>query len=563
MSYTTEILPPIHIERPESAQWGKVCDVLVIGWGAAGACTALEAKANGADVIIADRFDGGGASAKSGGVVYAGGGTTQQQNAGYEDSPEAMFEYLKHETQGVISDETLKRFCNQSRDNLTWLESKGTPYSHEVPPGGKTSYPPVGYYLYYSGNEQVPAYQSSYPHAPRGHRTVGKGHGGMVLYHHLKEACLKEGIKTMTQSAARRLVIDDSGQVIGAEMMCIPADTPEARLHHKLSARAEKLQNLSPAYCDRLRRRVADIEQQHAKPMLVRALKGVALTTGGFIFNRELLKQQAPKYTRNFKIGATGCDGSGVRLGASVDASSDRMDRVSAWRFINPPGYWPKGIVVNSQGKRFCNEEVYGATLGYEMCEHQEGKAWLVLDKNLRWASIKQCLFGGYWWFQSVPALVLMILGARKGKTLEALAARCGMDAEAFKRDIDAYNQAIAHGEVDPFGKSKDYSLPVKQGPFYALDISVKSPVFPLGSLTLGGMKVNEETGQVLDDHGNGINGLYAAGRAAIGIPSNLYISGLSLADCVFSGRRAGQSMAGLEKKKSSVSKPQIEAAVG
>ena len=38
--------------------------------------------------------------------------------------------------------------------------------------------------------------------------------------------------------------------------------------------------------------------------------------------------------------------------------------------------------------------------------------------------------------------------------------------------------------------------------------------------------------------------GLYAAGRTALGIPSHLYISGLSLADCVFSGRRAGAAVA-------------------
>jgi 3-oxo-5alpha-steroid 4-dehydrogenase len=36
------------------------------------------------------------------------------------------------------------------------------------------------------------------------------------------------------------------------------------------------------------------------------------------------------------------------------------------------------------------------------------------------------------------------------------------------------------------------------------------------------------------------VPGLYAAGRSAVGLCSNSYISGLSLADCVFSGRRAG-----------------------
>lgn len=541
--YVTDVLPPLRIEDPDTAEWGRVCDVLVIGWGAAGACTALEARASGADVIVVDRFSGGGASAKSGGVVYAGGGTQQQKKAGFSDCPEAMYQYLRHETQGIVVDKTLKRFCDQSRENLVWLESKGAPYSHEVPPGGKTSYPQDGYYLYYSGNEQVPAYQSEYPHAPRGHRTVGKGYGGVVLYHHLQQACLREGVSVMTQSAARRLVIDDAGRVVGAELMCLPSGSKVAGLHGKLAARAEKFQNLSPAYSDRLRRRVSDIEKKYARPILVRAFSGVALTTGGFIFNRDLIKTNASNYRRNFKIGATGCDGSGLRLGMSVRGAADHLNRVSAWRFINPPGYWPKGIVVNRQGERFCNEEVYGATLGHGICENQQGKAWLILDSKLRWQSIKQCLFGGYWLFQSGPALMLMLLGARKGKTLPELASRCQMDARQLQQSMDLYNQAIDEGQPDPLGKSSDYCQSLQKGPFYALDISVSSPMFPLGALTLGGLNVNEDSGQVVDNDGCDIAGLFAAGRAAIGIPTHMYISGLSLADCVFSGRRAGRFM--------------------
>ena len=57
---------------------------------------------------------------------------------------------------------------------------------------------------------------------------------------------------------------------------------------------------------------------------------------------------------------------------------------------------------------------------------------------------------------------------------------------------------------------------------------------------TGGGLRVNEETGQVLDAEDESIDGLYAAGRTAVGICSNSYISVLSLADCIFSGRRAG-----------------------
>lgn len=544
ISTCTDIQLPLQVADASSVEWVDSCDVLVIGWGAAGACAALEARAQGADVLVADRFTGGGASAKSGGVVYAGGGTRQQRDAGYADTAEAMFDYLKHETQGVIGDATLRRFCASSAANLAWLEGHSARYEHSMPPGGKTSYPPDGYFLYYSGNELVPSHGGAQPPAPRGHRTVGKGQCGAVLYGHLQQACLKAGVRPQTQSACRRLVLDARGRVIGAELWCLPPGSAAAKEHAKLAARAERLQNFAPRYCDGLRRKLARIEQQHARPRLVQARQGVILSTGGFIFNRAMIGEHAPKYRRNFKVGATGCDGSGLRLGLSAGAASDRLQQVSPWRFINPPLCWPKGIVVNTAGQRFVNEEVYGGTLGYPLCEEQGGKAWLVLDARLRRQSIRQALFGGYWWFQSVPALALMLLKVRKGRTARELAGVTGMQPALLEESLRAYNAAARGTAPDPVGKSESSRQVLDQGPFYACDISVGNPVFPLGALTLGGLKVDEDNGAVLDTQGQAIPGLYAAGRTAIGIPSHLYISGLSLADCVFSGRRAGEAVA-------------------
>lgn len=538
----TPILEPLRVDDARTLQWDRECDVLVIGWGAAGACAALQARTEGADVVIADRFTGGGASAKSGGVVYAGGGTRHQHAAGFSDTPEAMFDYLRHETQGVVSDATLRRFCADSVGNLQWLESHGAPYAHQMPPGGKTSYPPDGAYLYYSGNELVPAYAGDQAPAPRGHRTVGKGQCGAVLYGHLQAACLRAGVRPMPQSAARRLVVDRDGRVIGAELWCLALGSKEAQEHARLAARAERLQNFAPAYCDRLRKRVSALEHAHARRCLVWAGNGVILSTGGFIFNREMIKAHAPKFRRNFKVGATGCDGSGVRLGLSVGAASDRLERVSAWRFINPPYSWHKGIVVNRAGQRFCNEEVYGATLGQPLMEEQGGHAWLVLDAPLRKKAIREALFGGYWWFQALPALALM-LRARKAKHLQQLAQVTGMQAETLRQSVQANNLAALGKAPEAFGKSVDGRQVLEQGPFYACDISVSNPVFPLGALTLGGLRVDEGNGAVLDTHGQPVAGLFAAGRTAVGIPSHLYISGLSLADCVFSGRRAGAAV--------------------
>ena len=544
----TEILPPLHLDRLADRDWDQSCDVLVIGWGAAGACAALEARSQGAEVIVADRFTGGGASAKSGGVVYAGGGTRQQQDAGFSDTPQAMFDYLKHETRGVISDDTLRKFCDDSADNLRWLEGHGARYAHSMPAGGKTSYPADGYFLYYSGNELVPSHGGEQPPAPRGHRTVGKGQCGAVLYGHLKDACLRAGVQPLLQTAARRLVVDDTGRVVGAQLWRLPPGSREAREHARLAARAERWQNFAPGYCDRLRQKISQLERDHGQPILVRARRGVILSTGGFIFNRDLIREHAPKFRRNFKVGATGCDGSGLRLGQSVGAQSERLSRVSAWRFINPPFCWPKGIVVNAQGQRFCNEEVYGATLGQPLCEEQGGQAWLVLDARLRKQAIRQALFGGYWWFQSLPALALMLLKVRKGENPDRLAQVCGMQSGELSGSLQAYNAAARGEAADAFGKSESSRQVLDKGPFYACNISVDNPVFPLGALTLGGLTVDENNGAVLDDNGRRIAGLYSAGRTAIGVASHLYISGLSLADCVFSGRRAGLACTGIDR---------------
>ena len=134
------------------ADWDVQADVIVVGFGAAGACAALEAAAAGRRVLVLDRFDGGGATALSGGVVYAGGGTPQQRAAGVSDSAEAMFRYLGTEVGDVVPAGTLREFCDGSTAMLAWLESHGVPFEGSLCPD-KTSYPTNRHYLYYSGSE--------------------------------------------------------------------------------------------------------------------------------------------------------------------------------------------------------------------------------------------------------------------------------------------------------------------------------------------------------------------------------------------------------------------------
>src|SRR3546814_8028469 len=84
---------PIILDNPDAVEWDDTADVLVVGFGGAGACAAIEAREAGADVIAIDRFAGGGATAYSGGIIYAG-GTRFQKEAGFEDNAEQMSSYL-------------------------------------------------------------------------------------------------------------------------------------------------------------------------------------------------------------------------------------------------------------------------------------------------------------------------------------------------------------------------------------------------------------------------------------------------------------------------------------
>jgi 3-oxo-5alpha-steroid 4-dehydrogenase len=181
----------------------------------------------------------------------------------------------------------------------------------------------------------------------------------------------------LTQARVQRLVREkDSGRVLGVEVMVLPEGDPRTERHKKLDELVAKWRLYQAPRAQAGRREAAQIESEIGEKRYIRARKGVVLSTGGYIFNSELLERHAPAYKPGWLTGAAGCDGSGLRLGQSVGGIAQDLNNISAWRFITPPSVWPKGLVVNTKGERFCNEQVYGAKLGYEMMEKQgEGLA--------------------------------------------------------------------------------------------------------------------------------------------------------------------------------------------
>ncbi|MCC9197904.1 FAD-binding protein [Arthrobacter sp. zg-Y820] len=513
-------------------------DVVVVGFGGAGAAAAIEAADNGARVLVLDRAYGGGASALSGGVVYAGGGTAQQREAGYDDDPENLYAYLRQEARDAVDESTLRRFCEQSPGMITWLEKQGASFAGSVP-SYKTSYPTDRHYLYYSGNEKAYPYNESARPAPRGHRTVAKGlASGKVLWTKLAESAVRKGVTFIPLAQVTDLIIED-GAVVGLKYRVLDESHPNAAEHRKLTKRSGKIGNFAP---DLVKKTVTKIERLWdggAEAREVRA-PAVILAAGGFIYNKEWVAKYAPQFTKISPLGTPADDGAGITLGVTAGGDVARMGNVTAWRFLSPPSAFIEGITVGLDGQRIQNEDLYGATHGDVMMRNFGGKGWAVYDA-VSWDKARRQFWSQTQIFQKLQVIYLFALGHKTARTVSALAAKIGVDPDGLQKSVDVYNAGIASGQGDPAHKAPELCQPILKPPFRAFNISDdSSPFLPIPGLTLGGLLVDGASGLVKREDGTPIHGLYAAGRNAVGVCSNSYISGLSLADCFFSGRRAG-----------------------
>ncbi|MFP5220363.1 MAG: FAD-dependent oxidoreductase, partial [Actinomycetes bacterium] len=156
------------LQRADVVDVADEADVVVVGFGAAGACAAYEAVQAGADVLVLERASGpGGTSALSGGELYLGGGTTLQRESGVDDDPEAMAAFLRAALGPGVDEEKLQAYVADSVEHYDWLAARGVPFS----PGlyDEPSWmPPTDDGLMWLGERSWPFLSVAKP-APRGH----------------------------------------------------------------------------------------------------------------------------------------------------------------------------------------------------------------------------------------------------------------------------------------------------------------------------------------------------------------------------------------------------------
>lgn len=483
----SSVAPVAPVPASDITDWEAEADVVVAGYGCAGASAAIGALEVGGDVIILERASaGGGASAMAGGEIYLGGGTPVQKACGFDDTPEAMRAYLLAATGPGPNEAKIDIYCERSVEHFHWLVECGVPFkeSFYATPCWE---PPTDDGLVYTGGENAWPFNEIAPPAPRGHipqiqnKRLMEKSGGWMLMHHLTNTATTAGAQVMADTRVTQLVVDDDGRVVGVTG-----------------------------------RRFGD-------DVAVRARRGVVLAAGGFMGNTEMVEHYAPLVAGQMHLGTDGDDGSSVRLAQGLGALVAHMDAAETALPSVPLLAYPS-LLINQYGQRFINEDTYCGRSGQAAIFHQQARCSLVLDEAI---------------FESVPEKDRW--GYRPTwvcETVAELEAEMGLPPESLQSTVAVYNEHAARGEDLVFHKRAEYCRPLRS-PFGAIALTG----LPYATFTLGGL-VTTVDGGVVGPGGSSIPGLYAAGRATSGIPSWGYASGTSLGDGTFFGRRAGRSAA-------------------
>lgn len=469
----------------EVPDWEFETDVAVIGFGATGACAAIEARVAGAEVMLFERSSGsGGASALSGGEIYGGGGTDAQIAAGFADTVEDFTAYLKLAGGPCADDAKCEAYGREAVAHYQWLKDQGVPYRGNYLPG-KVIEPTDDSTLIWSGSEAATPFRLTAKPAPRGHviQHMGWG-GGRPLVDILEQRARDLGTQIHVDARAVALITDGT-RIAGA---------------------------------------VVRIDN---KDRFVRARKAVILATGGFVFNEAMRRKYCPETFRiNSPIGDKD-DGIGIELGVSVGGDPVHMDQFFTTCPWTMPETHANGVFVNIHGQRFINEDCYHGRVSRCAVDQPGGKVYLLLDVAN---------------FQQPPDFSGITI-AGTGETWEEVEAELEMPAGTLSATMALYNEHARQGRDPLFDKQPPILKALDQSPFVALELNFQTSYFSF--FTLGGLKTSAGA-EVLDRAGKPIPGLFAAGRCTSGLPAwgHGYSSGLSLADCTFFGRRAGLNAA-------------------
>ena len=499
--------------------WDAEYDVVVLGYGGAGANAAVAAYEKGAKVLLTDKAPAG----LEGGNTMASG-----QFIMSTDDPEQLYIYLTT-LMGKFNNwdgEAVRAYCEGCAGNYEWMTKVlgGDPEiicptyptvekaADETTTNGwfETDNPyGIGRKGYVYRWQEFPEYESGK------HCWCLTASGGRFdrSYYNLCQAAVqaRPEIEVWAAAPGKKLLTDAKGAVIGC------------------------------------------VIEKDGKLLNVKANGGVVLATGGFEHNKEMVSsylQQPYVHQR----GGVYNDGDGIKMATAVGADLWHMSNSAgfSWTYKNPnlstvglggPSA-TLGVIVGLGGSRFMNEAA----------ENRHGR----IDIGGRWISTPMPLpsyvvhdadqlatkfmstFSDGYVDEIASGEVLT------GNTLEELAEAIrqsnggkdapNFDTEKFVASINAYNKRYDAGEDADYGRPFSTMKPVKTGPFYAVKIG------PTYFNTMGGPRRNKYA-QVINVEGYPIEGLFSAGELG-SIFCDMYNGSGNLGETMVFGRYAGENAA-------------------
>ena len=496
------------VENNATAEDSTVdADVVVVGAGGAGMTAAITAAAEGKSVVILESQSMvGGNSVRATGGMNAGKTVYQDENEFGESA--GVEKTLKTAAEKYADNETITALAKTVSEQWAAYQANPTGYFDSVELmeldtmiGGKgINDPELVETLCANSADAIDWLDehgitlhsvSSFGGASvkRIHRPVnaeGKTVSvGSYMIPLLQENCEKAGVKMMLDTTATEILTDANGAAVGVKATGASGET-----------------------------------------VTVNA-KAVVLASGGFGANLDMVVKYKPELKGFMTTNAPGIQGQGIEMAQAIGAATVDMDQIQIHPTVeaNTAALITEGlrgdgaILINEEGQRFIDEVGTRDVVSAAEIAQTGSYSWLVVDQAMADASsvIQGYIKKGY---------------TVTGATYEELGKAMGVDAAAFAETMEKWNGCVEAKNDPDFGRTS-FANPLTTAPYYAVKVTAGV------HHTMGGLKINANT-EVLNEKGEVIPGLFAAGEVTGGVHGANRLGGNAVADFTVFGRIAG-----------------------
>ena len=496
------------VENNATAEDSTVdADVVVVGAGGAGMTAAITAAAEGKTVVILESQSMvGGNSVRATGGMNAGKTVYQDENEFGESA--GVEKTLKTAAEKYADNKTITALAKTVSEQWAAYQANPTGYFDSVELmeldtmiGGKgINDPELVETLCANSADAIDWLDehgitlhnvSSFGGASvkRIHRPVnaeGKTVSvGSYMIPLLQENCEKAGVKMMLDTTATEILTDANGAAVGVKATGASGET-----------------------------------------VTVNA-KAVVLATGGFGANLDMVVKYKPELKGFMTTNAPGIQGQGIEMAEAIGAATVDMDQIQIHPTVeaNTAALITEGlrgdgaILINEEGQRFIDEVGTRDVVSAAEIAQTGSYSWLVVDQAMADASsvIQGYIKKGY---------------TVTGATYEELGKAMGVDAAAFAETMEKWNGYVEAKNDPDFGRTS-FANPLNTAPYYAVKVTAGV------HHTMGGLKINANT-EVLNEKGEVIPGLFAAGEVTGGVHGANRLGGNAVADFTVFGRIAG-----------------------